>query len=552
MNISCKVHTVTHSEHLREGIFSDDEALEALLDSIVWEEKHVEVESTSSCLTEEEIKDESVSSDTENSEWFHTRTLSESPQTWLAPFSPPALPYCGQSEEDVYLDSSDIDLEDRDWGPSYTHAACSSDTEYLTSERLLQVGYSSAVGAFCTRTVSHPSFYPYYTALSAPRSPSSTEQEVTRRTQAVPVISHHDFYYVDPLLPAGHRVCNHLSQNYYKVFGGFHLNTPQPIMSVCESDSLFSIQDACLPSSKDCNSLHLQKRSYPEVNDTAKGSVWWANLSLSECEAVIALFHLQEQDQACTKLVPEITVAVSGIENQSSWHNNVSFKSADALITDALVWDQAVYRQGTNQAVMNEGEQLVTDMLLGEPNEITATDISMCPTESNSRSANNAEIHSWHCMEELEAMCGLLKLCAQNMHCQEAWKQDLTSKSGNLSTEVPLLTDTESMSSICKQAQEDGEELRSSELSPSTSGTSALQQPGDCDKRPSPSVLASLENTDFAQEPFIKRVELSHFCSFNEVIAIAALLELHFLNNGAEGSMFQNMQCRGLKVMRKQ
>ncbi|XP_033026092.1 histone deacetylase complex subunit SAP25 [Lacerta agilis] len=94
---------------------------------------------------------------------------------------------------------------------------------------------------FCSRTLSHPSFQSFYTAVSTcsssspaaaanqGASPSGLEPKAT----PLPPVDCSGFFYTDPTMPPGHRIYNCLSVSTQEVLRSLSLETPPPIMSVC-------------------------------------------------------------------------------------------------------------------------------------------------------------------------------------------------------------------------------------------------------------------------------------------------------------------------------
>ncbi|XP_072904977.1 uncharacterized protein [Hemitrygon akajei] len=120
--------------------------------------------------------------------------------------------------------------------------------------------YSGVVAPFATRTLSHPSFQSFYTAVSyrqrqrpitetssstfknkdsvdsCSSADSKAKYEATGfHSQAIdmPALHQCEFFYTDPMLPSGYRVYNHLSLPTRQMLQGLQLNSPPPIMSTC-------------------------------------------------------------------------------------------------------------------------------------------------------------------------------------------------------------------------------------------------------------------------------------------------------------------------------
>ncbi|XP_063786184.1 histone deacetylase complex subunit SAP25 isoform X2 [Pseudophryne corroboree] len=81
------------------------------------------------------------------------------------------------------------------------------------------------------RTLYHPTFEAYYAAVAILQT--SETPEMQKRRQDGFSVNNGEYFYTDPLLPAGHRVYNCLSPATQNVFGCFRLQTPAPIMSSC-------------------------------------------------------------------------------------------------------------------------------------------------------------------------------------------------------------------------------------------------------------------------------------------------------------------------------
>ncbi|KAM4749435.1 uncharacterized protein WCC33_006905 [Rhinophrynus dorsalis] len=82
-----------------------------------------------------------------------------------------------------------------------------------------------------TRTLTHPSFEAYYTAVALHQK--SATPEMKKKKEEGFNINNGDYFYIDPLLSPGHRVYNCLSPDTQNIFSCFSLNTPPPIMSPC-------------------------------------------------------------------------------------------------------------------------------------------------------------------------------------------------------------------------------------------------------------------------------------------------------------------------------
>ncbi|XP_058871368.1 uncharacterized protein LOC131721963 isoform X1 [Acipenser ruthenus] len=98
---------------------------------------------------------------------------------------------------------------------------------------LQQSAYSGVVQNFSSRTLPHPSFYSLYVAVGSMQANLEARKHWDPTSFPVSPISPADFYYTDPWKPAGSRVYNTVTQ--LEVLECCRLNTPPPIMSVCQA-----------------------------------------------------------------------------------------------------------------------------------------------------------------------------------------------------------------------------------------------------------------------------------------------------------------------------
>ncbi|KAK1153284.1 hypothetical protein AOXY_G30187 [Acipenser oxyrinchus oxyrinchus] len=96
-----------------------------------------------------------------------------------------------------------------------------------------ETSYSGVVQNFSSRTLPHPSFYSLYVAVGSMQANLEARKHWDPTSFPVSPISPADFYYTDPWKPAGSRVYNTVTQ--LEVFECCRLNTPPPIMSVCQA-----------------------------------------------------------------------------------------------------------------------------------------------------------------------------------------------------------------------------------------------------------------------------------------------------------------------------
>ncbi|XP_060137381.1 histone deacetylase complex subunit SAP25 [Zootoca vivipara] len=95
----------------------------------------------------------------------------------------------------------------------------------------------------CSRTLSHPSFQSFYTAVStcsrsspaAAADQGASPSELEPKATPLPPVDCSGFYYTDPTMPPGHRIYNCLSVSTQEVLRSLTLETPAPIMSVCRA-----------------------------------------------------------------------------------------------------------------------------------------------------------------------------------------------------------------------------------------------------------------------------------------------------------------------------
>ncbi|XP_044847680.1 histone deacetylase complex subunit SAP25 [Mauremys mutica] len=168
-----------------------------------------------------------------------------------------------------------------------------------------------------TRTLSHPSFYPYYVALS--RSTPGThpvphgDRPQGSGLQGGPAIesglllpiSSSEFFYTDPLMPPGHRVYNYLARPSQQVCQSLRLSTPDPIMSVREA-------------------------SPPPCPLPPSGMKW---LSQAEYNAVSALLELPYEEPACSpgEGSPGTQLLLSAVEPE--YDRVLTQEAANALLS---------------------------------------------------------------------------------------------------------------------------------------------------------------------------------------------------------------------------
>nr|XP_023969438.1 histone deacetylase complex subunit SAP25 [Chrysemys picta bellii] len=172
-----------------------------------------------------------------------------------------------------------------------------------------------------TRTLSHPSFYPYYAALSCsapgthpvphgdrPQGSGLQGGPATGSGLLLP-ISSSEFFYTDPLMPPGHRVYNYLSHPSQQVCQSLRLSTPDPIMSVREASPSPCPLPPFLP---------------------PRGMKW---LSQAEYNAVSALLELPYEEPACSpgESSPGTQLLLSAVEPE--YGRVVTQEAANALLS---------------------------------------------------------------------------------------------------------------------------------------------------------------------------------------------------------------------------
>nr|XP_033781258.1 uncharacterized protein LOC117350774 isoform X2 [Geotrypetes seraphini] len=154
---------------------------------------------------------------------------------------------------------------------------------------------SPGIGSLLTsRTLSHPSFISYYTAVAilqgshrAQAASAETAHESILedgRCGAVLPVNNSDFFYTDPLMTPGHRIYNCLSPQSQQVFQGFRLNTPPPIMSFCEQSAPRTPQAY----------TDFHSSEFPKTSDsiTVGGKLWTKWLSIAEHDALSVLLDM--------------------------------------------------------------------------------------------------------------------------------------------------------------------------------------------------------------------------------------------------------------------
>nr|XP_015196195.1 PREDICTED: histone deacetylase complex subunit SAP25 isoform X1 [Lepisosteus oculatus] len=99
------------------------------------------------------------------------------------------------------------------------------------STHMRQVQRPAVLPCLSSRTLPHPSFYSLYVAMGSVHGARNRSGHPNR--QPVPAMCPADFYYTDPMLPPGSRICNTMSQ--LEVLECCQLNTPPPIMSACQA-----------------------------------------------------------------------------------------------------------------------------------------------------------------------------------------------------------------------------------------------------------------------------------------------------------------------------
>ncbi|XP_020037613.2 histone deacetylase complex subunit SAP25 isoform X4 [Castor canadensis] len=114
------------------------------------------------------------------------------------------------------------------------------DPSYEAKARPQEASCGSGV-SFSSRTLCHPSFWPMYEAVGRDLRPTQKHQngQPVSRDAGLPVMCHEDFFFLDPLLPRGHRVPLYLSEPPQQAMGSLKLLLLPPIMSpsVCPSTS---------------------------------------------------------------------------------------------------------------------------------------------------------------------------------------------------------------------------------------------------------------------------------------------------------------------------
>nr|XP_015196199.1 PREDICTED: histone deacetylase complex subunit SAP25 isoform X5 [Lepisosteus oculatus] len=78
------------------------------------------------------------------------------------------------------------------------------------STHMRQVQRPAVLPCLSSRTLPHPSFYSLYVAMGSVHGARNRSGHPNR--QPVPAMCPADFYYTDPMLPPGSRICNTMSQ----------------------------------------------------------------------------------------------------------------------------------------------------------------------------------------------------------------------------------------------------------------------------------------------------------------------------------------------------
>lgn len=197
------------------------------------------------------------------------------------------------------------------------------------------------------RTFSHPSFQSYYTAIALwnfgakDRVPcKDPAKQSTNGTGKLPVlpIDTCDFFFTDPLLPPGHRVYNCLSSRSQQIFKNFRLETPPPIMSVCESSSLL---EAPSPVPVENRSPAVELPKQPEGADPCGSKTQAKWLSMAEHDALSALLDMPHRDHADDM---HLTAPVSHMQEyyrcpssvDRTWHSKAGQSTLRAAAGDRL------------------------------------------------------------------------------------------------------------------------------------------------------------------------------------------------------------------------
>ncbi|XP_051900439.1 uncharacterized protein LOC127586474 [Pristis pectinata] len=157
--------------------------------------------------------------------------------------------------------SPDVGLSSNQDVPSTVNSADEGELPSLGNvSQYRKAKYSGVVAPFSMRTLSHPSFQSFYTAVSSRQRQSQSAEinsstfknkdsidscssaDFTEKSEAtglhsqeinMPALHQCEFFYTDPMLPSGYRVYNHLSLPTRQMIQGLQLNTPPPIMSAC-------------------------------------------------------------------------------------------------------------------------------------------------------------------------------------------------------------------------------------------------------------------------------------------------------------------------------
>ncbi|XP_069501160.1 histone deacetylase complex subunit SAP25 [Ambystoma mexicanum] len=172
------------------------------------------------------------------------------------------------------------------------------------------------------RTLSHPSFQSYYTAVALwgsgswnPNKHSAGQATDRIKNKSVLPIDTCDFFYTDPLMPPGHRVYNCLSSRSQQVFQNFRLATPPPIMSVCESRLLLGAKSA-RPQADHPASTSVPDQ--PAVSNPLGRKTCTKWMSLAEHDALNALLELPHQHPKDSIQTDESTPQTKGVSASTS------------------------------------------------------------------------------------------------------------------------------------------------------------------------------------------------------------------------------------------
>ncbi|XP_069071751.1 histone deacetylase complex subunit SAP25 isoform X2 [Pleurodeles waltl] len=197
------------------------------------------------------------------------------------------------------------------------------------------------------RTFSHPSFQSYYTAVAlwnfgakenGPcKDPTRPATDGNIKQPVLPIDTS-DFFFTDPLLPPGHRVYNCLSSRSQQIFKNFRLETPPPIMSVCDGSSL-SAAPSAVPVENRSPGVELPKRPDGTISCGSKTQTKW--LSMAEHDALCTLLDMSHRDHADdvhlaapTSHIQEHYICPSSVDR--TWHSIDGQSTLRALAADHL------------------------------------------------------------------------------------------------------------------------------------------------------------------------------------------------------------------------